>query len=381
MKPVPLMILSDAPTASSGFGRIARDLATRIANHLPEFEVATFGMGGYGSRKLPFRQYNMRGVTDWVPHDIPAVWRDFAGDRKGVLLVIWDASRFRWLSNPEMCANKELRDFLLTKPFQTWGYFPLDAEGITGGIPSPTADPMKGFDRVLMYSKWAANLASEELGYTVESLPHGIDTKVFYPRTGVESLKGIEKFFTPDKFVVGINATNQSRKDYGTAIAALSIIAQKKPLRAWIHTDRLEGQWSIPALINEYNLNARTIVTVGEFTDAQLAESYSASNVTMSIGLGEGFGYTTYESLACGVPAVLANYAGAEWLPDAYKLKPVAWQADRTCMSRPVLTPEQWAEAVIRVADQKACLPEELRWDVLWNRWTVWLKEGIENGS
>ena len=89
--PTPLLILSDAPTAGTGLGRITRDIAKRIRADLSDvFEVATLGYGGSYSRSLDFPQYSME-MKDWRVFNLPEVWRDFAGSRKGILMTIWDA--------------------------------------------------------------------------------------------------------------------------------------------------------------------------------------------------------------------------------------------------------------------------------------------------
>jgi hypothetical protein len=92
--PLPLLIFSDSVSASSGLARITRDLAVRVATHLPDvFKVATIGYGAAGSTKLPFPQYNWQMNDDWVIHDLPEIWEDFAGNEQGVMMTIQDPSR------------------------------------------------------------------------------------------------------------------------------------------------------------------------------------------------------------------------------------------------------------------------------------------------
>ena len=82
--PFPLLILSDAPSASTGLGRICRDLATRIHERMSDVcKVATLGYGGPGSCKLGFQQYMIEGMSDWVVPTLPEVWKDFADEEKG----------------------------------------------------------------------------------------------------------------------------------------------------------------------------------------------------------------------------------------------------------------------------------------------------------
>jgi hypothetical protein len=54
MTSMPLLILSDAPSSTTGLGRITRDLATRIHANLTEFRVGCLSYGGPGSLRFGF---------------------------------------------------------------------------------------------------------------------------------------------------------------------------------------------------------------------------------------------------------------------------------------------------------------------------------------
>ena len=391
-KPTPILILSDAPTAPTGLGRITRDLAIRIAEQMPDtFRVATLGYGGAGSRSLPFQQYFIYDMQDWVVKNLPDVWRDFAGAEKGILLCIWDASRLLWLSQPETyCRDPKLKEFLATKPFELWTYSAIDATGPNDKLSVLLREVFKGFDRILAYSEWSARIIERTLGdgKTIPSLPHGIDTSVFRPiwrekarKKFGESMFGDSKFTLPDSaLVIGIVATNQKRKDWGTAIEAAALLAKKHDIRLWIHTDMPEREWSLSALLYDYDLQTKTILHhSNDLSDEQMKWAYSACDVTWGIGLGEGVGYPIYESLACGVPCIHGNYGGgAEWLPDAFKIEPLAYRKEGhfACV-RPVYHAEQWVEATERVMGMTASLPSDLDWNNLWPRFQHWLSEGI----
>ena len=192
-QPFPLLILSDAPSASSGLGRICRDLATRIHQNMGDVcKVATLGYGGPGSCKLGFPQYVIEGLSDWVVPTLPEVWEDFAGEQKGAILSIWDASRLAWYAQPErsaqLAAEPVLRNWLTKAPFKRFGYFPIDAEGPNGKLSFPLRQTLLGFDRVLAYGAWAKDLIERSIGEEeadlrhLDYLPHGIDTSVFYER-------------------------------------------------------------------------------------------------------------------------------------------------------------------------------------------------------
>lgn len=394
---IPLLVLSDHPTATSGLGRITRELALRIHERMSDtFRVACLGCGATDRLFLPFQTWGIRQMKDWVVADLPECWKAFAGDERGILLVIWDASRILWLAQPEKhCPHTtpeelKLRDFLLNKPFDLWTYSAIDADGPNGKLSVLLREVLRGCDRVLAYSEWSAAIVEKTLeGFPhkpIEALPHGIDPAIWHPRGRDKARRKFgelvfdaEFSVKPEQFLIGIVATNQARKDFGTAIKAVAQIAETEDVLIWIHTDTLERHWSLSALLYDYNLMNRCIVTHGQLTDEQLTWAYSACDVTFGIGLGEGFGYPIYESLACGIPCIHGNYAGgAEWLPKEFKIEPVAYRFEGTFGSvRPVYNAEQWVDAATRLKNETARLPKELDWNNLWPRWEEWLRKGI----
>ena len=388
---IPLLILSDSVTSSSGLGRITRDLAQRIHEYMPDvFRVATIGYGGIGSRNIPWPDYHIQSMENWVVKELPAAWQDFAGDEKGILLVIWDASRMLWLTNPEQyCPNIALREFLATKPFKLWTYSAIDATGPNDRLSALLKVVLSGFDRVLAYSEWSARIIERTLGdgKTIDALPHGIDTAIWKPRGRDkarrkfgELILGSDVDFSigADQFLVGIVATNQARKDYGTAIEAVAMVAKERDTLVWIHTDALERYWSISALLHDYGMANRAIITTGRLSDEQMTWAYSACDVMLGIGLGEGFGFPLAESLACSVPCIHVNYGGgAEFMPKGMLLEPVAFRPDGAfCSMRPVLNAVQWAALMLGIPHY-AELPAQLNWTALWPRFEAWFRKGI----
>lgn len=405
--PPPLLILSDAPTSGTGLGRITRDLATRIAQHMPDtFRVATAGYAGISSRHLPFHQYVMEGVRDFVCPTLPDIWRDWAGDEKGILMTVWDLSRMDWLMRPDMnCKIPALRDFLLSKPFQTWGYLPIDASCPHNRLSFPLAETLKGVDRVLTYGKWAAGVVDNTMYVADEDkpqtayLPHGVDSKVFYERNrglcrkmftsltqGCTLMGNLGERIQKEEVLIGIVATNQARKDFAMGIEAVSLLAQKHKVRLWIKTDMLERHWSIPVLLVDYGLVDNTILTLGDMTDDKLAQAYSACDVTLGIG-SEGFGYPIHESLFCGTPCITGDYAGApEWMvgqtrqdDEPLLVKPVTYRYEGLhSYKRPVFAAGDWVIKMENVIGKRTNHNGFIDWENLWTYWERWLREGVK---
>ena len=386
--PTPILFLSDAVSCSSGLARITRDLATRLhANCSDAFEVASVGYGGPGSRDVPFKEYHTHSVDNWIVPELPAIWDDWAQGREGILMVVWDMSRLYWLGMPQTSPQPHLRKFAERKDVKKWAYHAIDAEGPNGKLSYRIAQTMQGFDRVIDYSGFSSKVTGNPV-----HLPHGIDTKVFFPRDHKQARelfmhKGF-KDLKQTSLLVGIVATNQARKNWQLGIEACKMLLDKgHDLRVWCHTDVIERYWSIGNLIVDYGLAGRAAVTIERFTDEELAWMYSACDVTLSIA-PEGFGYASGESLACGVPTIAGSYgAQAEFVPKDMQIDPFAYFYEGAfCSKRPVHDPERWASlAELHAARRKqtatkSLLPEHVDWSgpTLWPAWQQWFTEGIK---
>lgn len=376
---IPLLILSDSPSASSGLGRITRDLATRIHEHLGDvFRLGTVGYGGSGSSKFGWTDYHLHSIENWLPVELPGIWSDFSGDQEGIFMNIWDLSRFWWVNHPQ--APPHMRQWFSNPKMKKWLYHPVDATGPNGNLSIRLQETMKSFDRVLDYSEFSCKVTGNK-----EHLPHGIDTSVFHPYDHKEckfifrqmGFNGLEE----SDFLVGIVATNQTRKDWGLGLRTCrELLDRGVNVKLWCHVDVLERFWSLPNLITDYGLQGRVVITNTTFTDEQMARFYSACDVCLSIGLGEGFGFPTYEAISCGTPVVAGNYCGSEWLDPESKVdyKFLRAEGPYSCY-RPVYTIEDWADRAQRVEGTTPSLPEEIDWNgsILWPAWKEWLLKGI----
>ena len=399
MSQIPLLIVSDSPTGPSGLGRITRELAIRIDKDLKDvFRVGTLGYGEPRSRYLPFEQYPIRHIDNFIIPELPGVWKDFAGDEEGIIMTIWNPGWLWWFSNPDKIGDGELKDFLKRKPFKSWGYFPIDAEGPNWKMIQSEANTIKGFDRILAYTKWAANNIDRALGNigcdepVTEYLPHGTDTAVFYPRdkkearaTFLKRMLNKDAVLKDDTFLIGIAATNTPRKDWGLGFEVCHELLQRGVnVGLWAHTDALQkgGSWNLLTLADEFEMNERTIFTNDHYSDDTMAWAYNAMDVTLGIGSGEGWGMPLSESLACNVPVIHGNYAGgAEIVPEEFRIDPIGFRIDGFFGARrPVFKASDWADKVIAAKDVPCGLERKYWWhgrNGAWQQWKKWLCDGV----
>src|SRR3990167_9483797 len=294
---VPLLLLSDSIDSHSGLGRITRDIAVQ-ASRLPEFRVGTIGRGGRGTRRAPWPQYVI-GDGDWGQSYISECWRDFAGDERGVLMTIWDASRVRWQVDPRQ-ADETLRAFMNERRFEKWLYVPVDASGPNNKLSGVLADTISRFDRVLTYGMWAEDVVRRSLPRPHKDLswmPHGVNFKAFSPRdrVGARMAMGMSAV---DGQLAGVVMTNQARKDWGMVAVCASELRKTRPgLRWWWHADVEVRHWNLLALKHDYGLEDVVRITQsGQYSDEEMSWRYSACDVTV-LPSSEGFGYPIAESL------------------------------------------------------------------------------------
>ena len=137
-------------------------------------------------------------------------------------------------------------------------------------------------------------------------LPHGILSDHFR----IYDFPGLMTGWSTQDVWVGCAMANQSRKDYPVAFKCFQLLkgVYGNRFHCWLHTDSLVNYWNVFALSHEYGVGDCIEVTLG-LSDSQLAIRYSACACTILPSGGEGFGFPIAESMACGTPCVVTDYA------------------------------------------------------------------------
>ena len=380
MDKTPILFLGDSPSGHTGLGRILSDTARRTYEHLGDvLDVATIGAGTPPSPTLPFRQFPMVTVKDWVAYDLPYAWKAHCGEREGILMCIWDVSRLLWMAYPEQCPDPIIKDFLQNFKGKKWIYPAIDGAGPNGKMPTILADALAKFDRVLNYTDFSAKIT----GYP-DVCTHGIDTTVFYPRA--EARETIAAKFNvildPGEVLIGIVATNQPRKDWALAFGALALLNQRGiKARVWIHTDTDMRYWDLKSLYVDFGLlpGVKVFLTPYGIADEALATLYSACDITLGIG-PEGFGYPIAESLCCGTPVVTGAYGGqSDFVAESMLVKPIAYRYEGIfAIQRPIYNAQDFADRIQWMIDTEYKWGGSVcSWDDLWPKWQKWIEAGL----
>lgn len=170
-------------------------------------------------------------------------------------------------------------------------------------------------------------------------IPFGVDTSIFHPLGKVESRRLVCSSEIPiDAFIIGVVSTNQLRKRLDLVLCYFAEwINQYKINNAYLYLclgpDDRSG-CDIQSLVRYYGLQSRVILNDSLLNDPAMAYVYNSFDVYLSLSQGEGFGLTTLESLACGVPCVVSDWAAySSWVPESatYKIP-----CTSTAMSSPL---------------------------------------------
>jgi D-inositol-3-phosphate glycosyltransferase len=185
--------------------------------------------------------------------------------------------------------------------------------------------------------KWLAGVASaifwtqfaldeaREGGYKgpASVIPLGVDRSVYHPVDKAESRK--LRFPAPtkdqnirDAFIVGCVNRNQPRKRWDLLVKYFAEWITSKGIRdayLYLHTAPTGDQGvDVKALAAYYGVVDRIALVTPEvwygMTEAEMANSYNCFDVSASTSQGEGFGLTTLEAMACGVPALVPDWSG-----------------------------------------------------------------------
>ena len=395
--PKPLLLLSDSITGPTGLGRITRELAVRIHERMADVcRVGVCGLGATTSRKFPFAQYPIQTDKNWVINELPQVWNDFAGDERGVILAIWNASWLPWMADPKLLPKGDVKNLLEADRFDKWLYAPVDSDGPNERLPESQGKIMAGFDRLATYTDWAKGVIERTgaaHGHTFDCavLPHGTETSIFHPRSRSEARK--EHFLgtvvqedkghvADDVVLVGVVATNTARKDWPLAFEVCAeLLKRGVHVGLWAHTDAFRKHWDLLTLADEFGMRERVIFTNNHLSDDSLAWGIAACDVTLGIGSGEGWGLPISESLAMGIPCVTGNYAGVtDFTPVALRMKPVGFRYDGFyACRRPVYNAAEWADFIFRMTPGTPYrLEPRFFWESgAWDLWEKWLRAGL----
>ena len=303
-------------------------IAGRLYN-MGKYEIASFGWFSHTAEsrgmkwELPWKQYTTSnhskpyGHPENYPKD-PA-WGTSPATKiinefqPNVVILIADHwMGDYWYDMPERDKFKLIHEF------------PIDG----APVPSDWVKNIKRADLPIVMTRFAEKAIHDRDPYcTLEVNPRGLDVGVFTPQHFSRPKDLIRKQFMPEavgRFVVGVFDRYQDRKQIGRAVEGFAKFMKSgrhDNCDLYLHMDFndsasiQQGKTLVgrDGILKRYNIDGKVLfkkgMTVERGVDvSELAALYNCCDVKLSASQGEGFGLTTTEAMACGVPCVATNY-------------------------------------------------------------------------
>lgn len=164
-------------------------------------------------------------------------------------------------------------------------------------------------------------------------IPLGVDTEKYCPGDRAEARQRLGLPGVPDgAFIVGNVNRNQNRKRVDLSVMYFAEWIKERDIRdAYLYLHLLPGSSTrvdVEQLAKYCGVQDRLILAEPEdifhgASEEWVVDTYRAFDVQITTSLGEGWGLTTLEGMACGIPQMAGNYAAiAEWGEDGAYLIP-----------------------------------------------------------
>lgn len=335
----------------TGYSRVSENL---LPYFLKDWDVAVLGVGYDGDpHGKPYRIYRADRRGD--PWGVNRLHEVIVQERPSVICLIGEP----WTL---MAQIQEIR-IRMRNAVKIVGYCVVDGENMK----AEHAEWLTQLDVCIFPTQFALDQAkqAEYNGYWF-IVPHGLDPTVYKPcnQQRARQIIGLGNVLGPDAFVFGNVNENQPRKRIDLTVAAWSrwFFARGKPANAYLYIHANKNSpvgWDLGQMAKHHGIRGHIVAPAEDvrYGEASMKYVYNALNVQFTTSMGEGWGFTTMEGMACGVPQLVPTIAAlGEWT--AGVALPV--DVDRT---RPLMTNQQ--QNVLMYAPTVDSVAAAL--DVLWS--------------
>ena len=303
-----ILWLGNPPAVPSGYGEQANLFIPRLQKLGHEFAVAcNWGLQGAQEVRDGIVHYPADGL--WGNESLMAYAEHHQADLVIALCDAWVLRPTEWAPGP---------------PVAVWA--PIDHFP-----PPPAVLAVLSNERIrpIAMSRNGEQLM-REAGLEPAYVPHGINTRLFCPRSEIKAQAREILQIPPDAFLVGMvaaNKANPARKGFPQAFQAFSRFARAHD-DAWmyVHTQpKMEafGGIDLDALASVIDVPEGRLRFppdkawhLGVSRDI-VAVIYQAFDVLLNPSMGEGFGIPILEAQACGVPVIASNHSAMTELTQA----------------------------------------------------------------
>jgi glycosyltransferase involved in cell wall biosynthesis len=321
---------------TTGFGNVSKELVENWAKD-KNLKIVVFAINDYG--KEPYDHLPNVKVIPAMSSVLPDEPKDDVYCRLQFLRLLMhndfdvvfclnDIEIFNEMGEHLRNVKNEKRK--QNKPsFKSMVYFPIDSE------PRPVdLKILDFFDEVITYTEYAKRiltpLTTEANARRIKVIPHGCNTKEFYPLSDEEKLKAKLEIVgegNEETFLFGTVNRNSARKDLGSLILGFATFKRNSEANAilYLHCNPLD-----PSGINIYRLCERLGLQVGKdivvpknfnenkgYDNAELNRIYNAFDCFITTTTAEGYGLTVTEAMATKTLVVCPQHTSLTEITEA----------------------------------------------------------------
>jgi len=282
---------------------IATEPAIQMTTRVNRAKYKVFGGYPYGFPKTDFGQRILPNVLDSI--------------RPSLLITLADTWMIAYIKN--------------IKHPKWIHYCPVDG----GPIPPEVSSVLKSVDQVVAMSKYGQNELNK-VGIDSIYIPHGVNTQIFYPIPTKQKEEFKKSIGYEDKFIWLFVGRNQPRKNIHDLMRAYKKFNDLYPNKSilYCHCDPFDRAGSnLEDFARMLGIQKNFIWTEDflSINDRKLNYIYNIADVHISATIGEGFGVTTLESMACGIPNIIGNHTTS---PELVKGRGLLVDIDRVVTGR-----------------------------------------------
>lgn len=300
-----ITILSDAPMLPTGYSCQAKSLVMALQDKYDIHYLANSYNGAtMDGMKLTDGTEIKAKIYGTMQQDYfrGMISQHLKETKTDIFIILLDTFMlFPWLTELDL------------SPAKSFFWFPSDGGA---GIPKGCEAILEKVDVPVAMAEFGQKQMGDYYQMKVEHIPHGLDTKRFYPLPEEQKLKLKEDNGFKDKFVIGVVARNQPRKHLDRTIKAMKLISERIPNAIlFLHldpNDLAQPMFRIHNLVQKYGLENRVVYSGMQahkgFGWDKMNDVYNMMDVFLLTTSGEGFGIPIIEAMACEIPVVATDY-------------------------------------------------------------------------
>lgn len=325
-----ILIVGDNPKLNTGYARVARFVATTLADNGYQVKYLPCNADMSSDTKFNFElepfnaadRFGSKAIGDLLPSYKPAL-----------VICFGEFAFVGYIGN--ICRQMGIKS-MYYYPVEGVNYPPRVVYTSIGFIDYHLT--LQKFNYIVAYSQFGADNINKLLpGIVTDIIPHQVDTDVFRPLDRAKCFAHYFSGLDPEKtFIVGHVGRNQRRKGtdllmQGFASFLHSYKGDKHPYLFLLLDPKDSHGYNLYEMAESLNLGSHIVISevIGGKQgpdDYVLAEVYNTMDVALFPHRAEGFGLPVLEALACGTSVITTNYATPpEVVKDAAIKVPYAW--------------------------------------------------------